>query len=68
MKKLHVSKISCLLHYNRYELLGTLTQTRAAGQETLVEILIVDGDSLHQGGAHADHPLPKTCPAIDITC
>lgn len=33
-----------------------LTQTRAAGEEALVKVLIVDGDCLDERGTHARHP------------
>ena len=32
-----------------------LTEASAAGEEGLVEVLVVDGDGLHQGGGERQH-------------
>lgn len=37
-----------------------LTETSVAGEEALVEVLIVDADGLDEGRVHANHSLPKS--------
>ena len=39
-----------------------LTETGAAREEALVEVVVVDGDGLHQGRAHTGHLLAESVP------
>ena len=41
-----------------------LTETCSAGEVSLVEVLVVDGDRLDERGAHAHHGLAVLAPAI----
>ena len=50
-----------ILILNLNNIILKLTETGAAGEERLVEVLVVNGDSLHQGALYGPSPniLPR---------